>query len=378
MAQYGSPGMDHVQYQQSQTYYNAQTPTTQTHTNTSNLDNKALYVGNLDQKVNDALLWEVFSTAGHVESCKIIKNSYGESSGYGFVEFFTHMDAERALHTLNGKKIYDKEVKVNWATHSGKGDDTPTNAHAFNIFVGDLSSEINDETLRKAFEPFGTITDSRVMWDQSTNRSRGYGFVAFSQKADAERAMSEMTGVWLGNRAIRCNWANQKGTTPNTPSNPTNFEDIAGQTTSTNSTVYVGNLPPDLSESVLATTFQNYGTIEEIRVQKGKGYGFVKFQTHEQAARAIVAANETTVGGRPIRCSWGKERPASTTSQPAQNQVYGYYPQYGQNYMYNMQYYGQQYYQADPNYYAQGYDPYAAYAGYQYQQQQQPQHPPQE
>mmetsp|Transcript_19905 Transcript_19905/g.33929 ORF Transcript_19905/g.33929 Transcript_19905/m.33929 type:complete len:291 (+) Transcript_19905:58-930(+) len=278
------------------------------------------------------------------------------------------MDAERALHTLNGKKIYEKEVKVNWAAHSNK--DETTTGH-FNIFVGDLSSEINDDTLRKAFEPFGSITDARVMWDQSTNRSRGYGFVAFREKSDAERAMSEMNGVWLGNRAIRCNWANQKG--GNTPSGTTttqsntsssNLEDIAGQTTSTNSTVYVGNLPPDVTESMLGATFQTYGAIDEVRIQKGKGYGFVKFQTHEQAARAIVSANETTVGGRPIRCSWGKER-TTTTTQPAQNQMYGYYPQYGQNYMYNMQYYGQQYYQPDPNYYTQGYDPYAAY-GYQY------------
>ena len=96
------------------------------------------------------------------------------------------------------------------------------------------------------------------MWDQATNRSRGYGFVAFRDKADAERAMAEMSGVWLGNRAIRCNWANQKGgsasvntTSHSSPSNSTNFEDIAGQTTPTNSTVYVGNLPPEVIESML-------------------------------------------------------------------------------------------------------------------------------
>jgi RNA recognition motif-containing protein len=49
------------------------------------------------------------------------------------------------------------------------------------------------------------------MWDTATNRSRGYGFVAFKRKDDAQRALTEMNGELLGSRPIRCNWANQKG-----------------------------------------------------------------------------------------------------------------------------------------------------------------------
>ncbi len=49
------------------------------------------------------------------------------------------------------------------------------------------------------------------MWDMKTGRSRGYGFVAFRERPDAEKALSSMDGEWLGSRAIRCNWANQKG-----------------------------------------------------------------------------------------------------------------------------------------------------------------------
>lgn len=49
------------------------------------------------------------------------------------------------------------------------------------------------------------------MWDTATNRSRGYGFVAFRRKDEAQRALTEMNGELLGSRPIRCNWANQKG-----------------------------------------------------------------------------------------------------------------------------------------------------------------------
>lgn len=57
---------------------------------------------------------------------------------------------------------------------------------------------------------FGTLSDARVMWDMATGKSRGYGFLAFRDRADAEQAIATMNGEWLGSRAIRVNWANSK------------------------------------------------------------------------------------------------------------------------------------------------------------------------
>jgi nucleolysin TIA-1/TIAR len=99
---------------------------------------------------------------------------------------------------------------VNWAYQSNTSTKEDTSSH-FHIFVGDLSNEVNDEILHQAFSIFGTISEARVMWDMKTGRSRGYGFVAFRDRADAEKALNSMDGEWLGSRAIRCNWANQKG-----------------------------------------------------------------------------------------------------------------------------------------------------------------------
>ena len=62
------------------------------------------------------------------------------------------------------------------------------------IFVGDLSGEVTDKTLRKAFSPFGEVTDARVMMDSTTGRSRGFGFVSYRTRAEAEQAMGQMNG----------------------------------------------------------------------------------------------------------------------------------------------------------------------------------------
>ena len=105
--------------------------------------------------------------------------------------------AERAMQTLNGRRVHQQEIRVNWAYQSNTVTKEDTSNH-FHIFVGDLSNEVNDEVLLQAFSAFGTVSEARVMWDMKTGRSRGYGFVAFRDRGDAEKALSNMDGEWLG------------------------------------------------------------------------------------------------------------------------------------------------------------------------------------
>ncbi|TRY76446.1 hypothetical protein TCAL_15962, partial [Tigriopus californicus] len=78
------------------------------------------------------------------------------------------------------------------------------------IFVGDLSPEVETHHLRDAFATFGEISDCRVVRDPQTLKSRGYGFVSFATKIEAENAKAVMNGQWLGSRSIRTNWAARK------------------------------------------------------------------------------------------------------------------------------------------------------------------------
>jgi len=323
---------------------------------------RSLYIGNLNNKITDALLYEIFSTLGAIESCKLIKDkTTGLSSGYGFVDYYDHQTAALALSSLNGKSIYGNEVKVNWAFAGSHKEDTSSHFH---IFVGDLSPELDDKALYNAFSAFGSISDARVMWDQNTGRSRGYGFVAFRAKGDAERALTEMNGEWLGTRAIRCNWANQKLASAQTET--VNLNDFnmaaAGPVSTTNTTVYVGNLTPDVSDSMIRAVFADYGPIEEIRMQKDKGFAFVRYQTHEGARAAITGMHGKIVGVRAVKCSWGKERTPSASPQLRSQPMM---PPHPQGYGYQMPYYQQ----APPAAYGYqpspyGYQPQPAYPPY--------------
>lgn len=222
-----------------------------------------------------------------------------------------------------------QEIRVNWAYQSNTSNKEDTSNH-FHIFVGDLSNEVNDEVLLQAFSAFGSVSEARVMWDMKTGRSRGYGFVAFRERGDAEKALSSMDGEWLGSRAIRCNWANQKGQpsisqqqamaamgmTPTTPYGhhhfPTHgvqsYDMVVQQTPQWQTTCYVGNLTPYTTQNDLVPLFQNFGFVVETRFQSDRGFAFVKMDSHENAAMAICQLSGYNVNGRPLKCSVSTER----------------------------------------------------------------------
>ncbi|XP_065165503.1 nucleolysin TIAR isoform X2 [Atheta coriaria] len=177
------------------------------------------------------------------------------------------------------------------------------------IFVGDLSPEIETQTLREAFAAFGEISDCRVVRDPQTLKSKGYGFVSFIKKAEAESAIAAMNGQWLGSRSIRTNWATRKPPAPKNEVNskPLTFDEVYNQSSPTNCTVYCGGITNGLTEELMQKTFAPFGTIQEIRVFKEKGYAFVRFSTKESATHAIVAVHNTDINGQVVKCSWGKE-----------------------------------------------------------------------
>ncbi|KAH7307267.1 hypothetical protein KP509_22G052100 [Ceratopteris richardii] len=299
---------------------------------------RSVYVGNIHPKVTEALLAEVFTTKGPLAGCKLIRK---EKSSYGFVDYLDHRSAVSAILTLNGRELFSQPIKVNWAYTSGQREDTTGH---FNIFVGDLAADVTDATLFTFFSIYPSCSDARVMWDQKTGRSRGFGFVSFRNKQDAEKAIVEMNGKWIGSRVIRCNWATNSGTfsqgdefSAATAAGNASITGSSGGLTSTNeaaeadaapkettesgaqyTTVYVGNLAHEVTLADLHTHFLvvGAGIIEDVRIQRDKGFGFVRYRTHDEAARAIQIANGMIIGGKPIKCSWGTKPtvPGATAS----------------------------------------------------------------
>ncbi|MCA9580823.1 MAG: RNA-binding protein [Myxococcales bacterium] len=78
------------------------------------------------------------------------------------------------------------------------------------LFVGGLAWATDEHGLRSAFEQFGEINEAVVVLDRETGRSRGFGFVTFSDDSAAMNAVQEMNGSDLDGRSLTVNEAQER------------------------------------------------------------------------------------------------------------------------------------------------------------------------
>ncbi|TBR18813.1 MAG: RNA-binding protein [Chitinophagaceae bacterium] len=72
-----------------------------------------------------------------------------------------------------------------------------------NIYVSNLSFSVQDEDLSSYFAEYGEVSSAKVITDKLTGRSRGFGFVEMPDDAAAQKAIAELDGATVDNRAIR-------------------------------------------------------------------------------------------------------------------------------------------------------------------------------
>ena len=169
-----------------------------------------LYVGNLPFSINESIIVNLFQQYGAIRKCKLLHDTNGRGDPYCFIDFTERCNAQKAIIAMNNRVMEEKTIRVNWATSATGGKKVDT-SHHFHIFVGDLSQDLMEEDIRMAFRRFGDISNIKVVCDPATGKSRGFGFISFYEKDDAENAIKHMHGRSLGDKPIRTNWAVRKG-----------------------------------------------------------------------------------------------------------------------------------------------------------------------
>jgi RNA recognition motif-containing protein len=79
-----------------------------------------------------------------------------------------------------------------------------------NIYVANLSFDMQDEDLKKFFIPYGEVSSAKIIMDKTTDRSRGFGFVEMADDTAARKAITELDGSTVGGRPIKVNEAKPK------------------------------------------------------------------------------------------------------------------------------------------------------------------------
>ncbi|XP_040213609.1 heterogeneous nuclear ribonucleoprotein A3 isoform X2 [Rana temporaria] len=154
------------------------------------------------------------------------------------------------------------------------------------LFIGGLSFETTDDSLREHFEQWGKLTDCVVMRDPQTKRSRGFGFVTYSCVEEVDAAMCARPHKVDG-RVVE-------------PKRAVSREDsVKPGAHLTVKKIFVGGIKEDTEEYHLREYFEAYGKIETIEVmedrQSGKkrGFAFVTFDDHDTVDKIVVQKYHT-------------------------------------------------------------------------------------
>jgi len=166
-----------------------------------------IYVGGLDEKVSESLLWELFVQAGPVVNVHMPKDRITQNhQGYGFVEFMSEEDADYAIKIMNMIKLYGKPIRVNKASAHQKNLDIGAN-----LFIGNLDPEVDEKLLYDTFSAFGVILQvPKIMRDTETGGSKGFAFINFASFDASDAALEAMNGQYLCNRPITISYAFKK------------------------------------------------------------------------------------------------------------------------------------------------------------------------
>lgn len=250
----------------------------------------SLYVGDLHQDVTEAMLYEKFSPAGPILSIRVCRDMITRRSlGYAYVNFQQPADAERALDTMNFDVIKGKPVRIMWSQR----DPSLRKSGVGNIFIKNLDKSIDNKALYDTFSAFGNILSCKVVCDE--NGSKGYGFVHFETQEAAERAIEKMNGMLLNDRKVFVGRFKSRK----------EREAELGARAKEFTNVYIKNFGEDMDDERLKEVFCKYGPALSVKVMtdesgKSKGFGFVSFERHEDAQKAVDDMNQKELNGKQI------------------------------------------------------------------------------
>lgn len=250
----------------------------------------SLYVGDLHPDATEAMLYEKFSQAGPVLSIRVCRDMITRRSlGYAYVNFQQPADAERALDTMNFDPIKGTPIRIMWSQR----DPGLRKSGVGNIFIKNLDKSIDNKALYDTFSAFGNILSCKVSCDH--NGSKGYGFVHFETEEAAQRAIEKVDGMLLNDKKVYVGKFISRS----------ERHKMIGERMKHYTNIYIKNFGDNLDDEKLREMFEKYGTVKSVAVMKdqegkSRGFGFVAYENHEDAAKAVDEMNGMDVGGQDI------------------------------------------------------------------------------
>ncbi|XP_033982395.1 RNA-binding protein 39-like isoform X2 [Trematomus bernacchii] len=172
-------------------------------------DARTVFCMQLAARIRARDLEDFFSAVGKVRDVRMISDRNSRrSKGIAYIEFVESSSVPLAIG-LTGQRLLgvpiivqasqaEKNRAAAAANNLQKGSSGP-----MRLYVGSLHFNITEEMLRGIFEPFGKIEGIQLMMDSETGRSKGYGFISFSDAECAKKALEQLNGFELAGRPMK-------------------------------------------------------------------------------------------------------------------------------------------------------------------------------
>ncbi|ONK64637.1 uncharacterized protein A4U43_C07F28240 [Asparagus officinalis] len=243
-----------------------------------------VFVGGLDKDATEDDLRKVFSAAGEITEVRLMMNPHTKKNkGFAFLRFATVEQAKRAASELKAPVVNGKQCGVSPSQDS----DT--------IFVGNICKTWTKEHLKEKLKNFGieNVEDLTLVEDANNEgMNRGFAFLEFSSRSEAMVAfrLLQKRDVFLGTER------NAKVSFADSYIEPD--DEIMAQV----KTVFIDGLPAAWDEDRVKAYLKKYGVIEKIELArnmpsaKRKDFGFVSFDTHDNAVACAEGINNKELG----------------------------------------------------------------------------------
>ncbi|KAK0399236.1 hypothetical protein QR680_002954 [Steinernema hermaphroditum] len=154
---------------------------------------KNVYVKNFGYELTETEFAALFAAFGTITSCVIMKDSSGKSRGFGFVAYQTSDQAQTAISSMNGMKIFNgrtiyasvAQKKAERFAVRGQESEQPTR-----IYVKNLAEGVDEAVLTQFFSIYGTVLSADIARHFS-GISKRYGYVTFRNFSEAKDAVSK-------------------------------------------------------------------------------------------------------------------------------------------------------------------------------------------
>lgn len=165
------------------------------------------------------------------------------------------------------------------------------------VYVGNLSYDIDEATVKEAFEQFGAVSEVILPLKRGSTKIRGFGYVTMSTVPEAQKAIDGLNETELMGRTVYVSAADQS---------PPKRHQVKEKPTGNGTELYVGNVSFDTTPEEISDYFKNYGTVLDCSMPKfrdsgrPRGFAFVTMPD-EDALHAIEQTDGQEFHGRNLK-----------------------------------------------------------------------------